>query len=407
MGEWLYRLTENERFPEPLEEIAALAALDEEGKPTYLMLQEREDAAGKTATHGDAFLLCLRGRDGALRVHAEAMVKDAAVLGATPTTVVELYGEQSNRWFVPLERVVQVEARPAPLTPEESASFLKGQAGVRKLQRDGKSPRRAPAIATAEAAPVTFARLDMSHYDPPPFRVLGLDPTAGAWASHMTANVKKAMPSVALAWTGREIVFEGVALHTENAEFWARVRELGASLVCIDGPCQTNGLRVLPGWTGWDESARGGTRDGEVELTKAGVGLFWTTHATVTRFKGASEWIARALRLFDEAHASATKAIETHPHGAFTFLWRQPGAPTNLPKKKGPAGRAARLAMLRAFIPTLEDAALRDHDAVDAAAAALVAVLHRLGATKSFGTEGGGGLIWMPVDAVRPQPVAR
>jgi len=41
-------------------------------------------------------------------------------------------------------------------------------------------------------------------------------------------------------------------------------------------------------------------------------------------------------------------------------------------------------------------AALPDHDAVDAAAAALTGALRRLGMARAVGTEEGGGRIWLP-----------
>lgn len=405
MAEWLYRLTEHQAFPTPLAELAALAAIDEDGKPTYLMLQAREDAAGKNAIPGDMFYLCFRGPGGELRIHGEATVKDSAQQSATPTSVRALYGHHEKRWFVPLERVVLVPPRQVPLTPAQRTLFLRGQAGVRRLHvavKSGRTTRPVPPVVAPNDDAVSFRKVDLSAFNGSPFVALGLDPTAGTWASKMTRNDTKAMPSVGLEWTGDRIVFRGVENHRSNDDFWARARDLGATLVCIDGPCATNGLRVLPAWAGWDAAARGGSRDGEIELSLVGVGLFWTTHATVTRFTpGASEWIARALRLFDEARGLAIEAIETHPHGAFTLLWRGAGLTTNLPKKTTPGGRAARLAMLRAFVPTLAESAAPDHDAVDACVAALVAILHRLGATRSFGTVTGGGQIWMPSDRAR------
>ena len=44
----------------------------------------------------------------------------------------------------------------------------------------------------------------------------------------------------------------------------------------------------------------------------------------------------------------------------------------------------------------VSSATLPDHDAVDAAAAALVAAMHRLGMARAAGTEAGGGRIWLP-----------
>jgi hypothetical protein len=229
----------------------------------------------------------------------------------------------------------------------------------------------------------------------PPFRAIGLDPTAGSWAARM-ASGPRPMPSVVLAWTGAQLRFEGCERHRDNGSFWRRAREAGARSAGIDGPCGTNGLSILPDWSGWDRSRIGGLRDAELALAATGLGLFWTSHATITRFDGASRWIARSLALFAGA-AGVADAIETYPHGAFTVLWRGAGGRAALGHKATSRGRANRLALLRAHVPDLRERELRDHDAVDAAAAALVAALHRLGRTVAYGTEAGGGRIWLPV----------
>lgn len=185
-----------------------------------------------------------------------------------------------------------------------------------------------------------------------------------------------------------------LTLHTKNAEFWQLTGDCRAVLACIDGPCDTNGPGLLADLSDWDRSCRGGTRGGELALSRAGVNLFWTTQNTVLKFEGASRWIARSLVLFSEAPAMSK--IETHPHGAFTLLWRLFGWKGKLPKKSSPSGRLARIALLQTCIPGLTDAMVPNHDAVDAACAALVAGLHRLGLTTPFGTKRDGGQLWMP-----------
>src|SRR5206468_7906979 len=127
-----------------------------------------------------------------------------------------------------------------------------------------------------------------------------------------------------------------------------------------------------------------GTRSGELQLSREGVNLFWTTQNTVLRFEGASRWIARSLVLFSEQ--PERQKIETHPHGAFTFLWRMFGNSGTPPKKSKTAGRQARLAILRSFIPGLADGMVPNHDALDAACAGLVAGLHQFRLTMPFGT---------------------
>ena len=402
--DWLYRLAEHPAFPSPLAEISALAALDDEGAATFLMLQKRQDAPGKSAERGVRFLLCTRAAPNSeWRIHAEAIVAGPAARSSTPASVMGVYGEQPERWFVPLENVIPVEAYPVPLSSDELAIFLGGRATARKLTSVGlEPPGRSGGRSGSAGSATTIPNVLRARYPADsagPFSVLGVDPTAADWSSAMTVGAKKPMPSVRLSWTGSEIRFGGVAWHTKNDELWRRLQSESCESICIDGPCATNGLRIKSDWSGWDPDACGGTRDAEVALANRGVALFWTTHATVTRFAGAREWIARSLRLFDEAHRAGVSAIETHPHGAFSLLWRTVSKRA-LPKKTTKEGRAARLSILRAFVSSLEDSDLRDHDAVDAAMAALIAVLNRLGGTTAFGTVAGGGQIWMPADAV-------
>jgi hypothetical protein len=88
--------------------------------------------------------------------------------------------------------------------------------------------------------------------------------------------------------------------------------------------------------------------------------------------------------------------MEVYPHGAFVVLWNALGGRGGLPAKGTRAGRRARLALLATLVPGLSPRDLPDHDAVDAAAAALVAALRRLGLARSVGTIRGGGRIWLP-----------
>lgn len=69
MTTWVYRFTGNAHFPEPVHEIAALAALDEECEGAWLMLSARADPPGKGAAPGDEFLLCADAGNG-LRLYA-------------------------------------------------------------------------------------------------------------------------------------------------------------------------------------------------------------------------------------------------------------------------------------------------------------------------------------------------
>jgi hypothetical protein len=207
----------------------------------------------------------------------------------------------------------------------------------------------------------------------------------------------KAMAAVALAWDGRGLRLLASGRLRANADLWAFCREVRARVLAVDGPCGTNGLRLRRDGRGWDLRVRGGVRDGEAALAREGFRLFWTTHATVARFDGASRWIARSLRLFaDPGAPRGIVRIEAYPHGSFAVLGRALGARRPLPSKATPAGRAARLSILRRLVGGVAGSTLPDHDAVDAAAAALTGALRRLGMARAVGTAAAGGRIWLP-----------
>jgi hypothetical protein len=60
------------------------------------------------------------------------------------------------------------------------------------------------------------------------------------------------------------------------------------------------------------------------------------------------------------------------------------------------AAARPRLALLAALVDGVSTRSLPDHDAVDAAAAALVGALRLRGLARAVGTEAGGGRIWLP-----------
>lgn len=209
------------------------------------------------------------------------------------------------------------------------------------------------------------------------------------------AEGPKKMPSFALRWEdGFRPDDQPLAWHSTNEDFYSELERRGIIEICIDGPCATNGPRLMADLSGWDLNSESETRGGELALSRQGVNLFWTTQNTVTKFEGASRWIARSLVLF--SNCKKHQPIETHPHGVFTFLWRLFGGTGTPPKKMKHAGRQSRLSLLRSFIPDLFDEMVPNHDALDAACAALVAGLHQLGLTTPFGLPTDGGQIWMP-----------
>ncbi|MFN9289063.1 MAG: DUF429 domain-containing protein [Planctomyces sp.] len=399
--DWIYRFTNNEAYPDPLEEIDALCTLDSNDEQTYLLLANRNSPPMSRAARGDVIGLCT-AREDRLILHGTAVVAGSCIRGATPVGVQGIYGNLNNRVFCPLtdiRRVQSTELSPKILNDPQQANFLRGQPCVKRLTARRRSSGMHNRDCQASMNPQsTYPELRLC----PPnnsceFVAVGLDPTAGTWESQMTTG-PKLMPSFAIKWNGSEFRphESPLAWHQTNECFFANVRRRQPTVTCIDGPCGTNGPRILrnqPLWS-WDPRAPRRPRDGELALSAAGISLFWTTQNTVMNFDGASRWIARSLELF--ANSPGTTKIETHPHGAFTFLRRLFNDVAPLPNKSTEQGRLARIAMLRVYISGLAAEMVPNHDAVDAACAALVAGLHQLGLTTPFGTDESGGQIWMP-----------
>lgn len=399
--DWLYRFTNKADYPDPVEEIDALCTLDANDERTYLLLANRSSPPLRGASCGEVIGLCT-SHGNRLILHGTAVVAGESIRDCTPLSVQPIYGSLEGRVFCPLkdlERLPSGELPDTTLSHAEQEAFLKGQSFVKRLTPGIRTARKSavsstPGTSSPEITP-TFPSFVFSQQCTA-FTVVGLDPTAGTWESKMTQGPKK-MPSFALRWeAGFRPDDQPLKWHTTNDEFRSEVDRCGAILTCIDGPCGTNGPRVRKNcdpWR-WDEDAPRRTRGGELALSRQGINLFWTTQNTVMRFAGASRWIARSLVLFSECPEQ--RMIETHPHGAFTFLWRLFGGTITPPKKSKVAGRNARLSLLRSFISGLSDEMVPNHDAVDAVCAALVAGLHQLELTTAFGTPNDGGQIWMP-----------
>lgn len=403
--DWLYRFSANENYPNPLEEIDALCTLDDSDEQAYLLLADRTAPPMSGASCGEVVGLCT-SEDNELMLHGTAIISGVRIHGHTPPSVEPLYGRLLRRTFSPLNDLQRVPSKAldeSVLSRQGQETFLKGQAFVKKLAAN-RSPTRKSSKGgrgkedlsqiTDTQSVFSFPRVVFSPKGSG-FTVIGLDPTAGTWDSKMAAG-PKVMPSFLLRWDSKEFHPDKQPLdwHSTNLDFWNVVQRSDATMICIDGPCGANGPRLLPDLSGWNPSGKSGTRSGELALSREGVNLFWTTQNTVIKFKGVREWIARSLVMYSEQ--PNRPKIETHPHGAFTFLWRMFGETGTPPKKLKKPGRQARLAILRSFITDLTDGMVPNHDAVDAACAALVAGLHQLGLTKQFGTAMDGGVIWMP-----------
>ena len=417
---WVYRFVVTASFPHAAEEISELCELDE-GNPNdspvaYLALGRRKSPPMSTAMPGEVVALCTSSPEG-LRLHAYAKVAGKPCrLDHTPSTVLAIYGDLKGGVFVPLCECELVPEQPLPSTvldDERQAKFLRGQSCVKTLRKRSRRQKTETVPERSSTTPPSPLPSFLDDQKPrltqaecsDPFVVVGLDPTAGNWRGEESmARGNKAMPSYALRWDGSSFVpHEQNALrwNATNQDFWDHVDAVGATTVCIDGPnaAHPDGPRWIAVECRWDPKRGHGTRAAERELTREGISLFWTTQNTVMHFDGASRWIARSFTLFAEASSkpSSVDVIETHPHGAFVFLWRDLfRQAVRLPKKSRPEGKRARWAMLQAFITGLQDIPPSSHDEIDAVCAALVAGFHKLQSTHSYGTEAEGGLIWMP-----------
>lgn len=394
-------------YPDPLFEIDTLAALEEEGTAPHLLLAERRDPPGVRAQPGDHLLLCVRqsAADPCVAV-ARARVEGPAIRQGVPVGHEALYERvEGPRWWLP----VSIEKFPAFRTEDElglavDALQARGQAGVWLLASDDSAARGGiPAARTASPSDVRpgveSPRFLIRSLEP--LLALGVDLTAGDPATAFEQGRKKFW-AVQVRADADRLVLDKPDLFSALTELEGAIRAHGPAAVVIDGPCGANGIRLNPERTGWVADTPG-VRSAERELSQRGVKLFWTTEATLRSFSGAREWILRSLVLFGRLRVLAPasdsprslRAVETHPHAFFLFLWRAFGDGTALSPKRSAAGRSQRLTMLRMFLD-FDSSLLPDDDAVDSAAAAILGILVLTGFALPVGVRDEGGQIWIP-----------
>jgi len=132
---WFYLFGRNDRYPDPAGEIDTLAKLDETGKDVYLKLSARDDAPLKNAAEGECVYLCTR-EGGRWTICGAAEVAGPPVRGATPPSMVPLYGAEGDRhWWRRLERIRKYESprSAADLGLEEEVLPAVGQAHVIRI----------------------------------------------------------------------------------------------------------------------------------------------------------------------------------------------------------------------------------------------------------------------------------
>lgn len=117
----------------------------------------------------------------------------------------------------------------------------------------------------------------------------------------------------------------------------------------------------------------------------------WVPWVTPLEGHEMAPWMGVAVGLHRRVADHGLVPLETYPYAVFVALT---GA--RPPRKTTPAGLAARAAALRSaglLAPHLE---LWSHDALDAAACAVVARAHRLGSAAAISDDRDGTCIWLP-----------
>lgn len=107
---WFYLFSRNDRYPDPSDEIDTLSQLDGKGEDVFLKLSTRDDAPLKNAAEGECVYLCTR-EEGHWSVRGEAEVIGPPIRGATPLSMVPLYGPVGeHHWWRRLEHIRLYEA---------------------------------------------------------------------------------------------------------------------------------------------------------------------------------------------------------------------------------------------------------------------------------------------------------
>jgi hypothetical protein len=156
---WFYLFGKNEKYPDPLAEIKALAKVEQTGEAAFLKLSSRHDAPLKNAEEGALVYLCTRDR-GRWLVHGVAVAVDRASRGGTPLSVSSVYGATGGRhWW---RRLAQVHLYPTPRCETDlglGAGTLPatGQSHVVHIPapRNGTTPDSAPQPASSPLSKLT------------------------------------------------------------------------------------------------------------------------------------------------------------------------------------------------------------------------------------------------------------
>jgi hypothetical protein len=102
---WFYLLLVKKTCPDPVDEIRALAELEQRGSTPYLKLSPRDDAPLKGAGEGEIVYFCTR-KGGGWLIHGEATIEGPAFRGPVPEDMDSIYGRgPDRRWWRRLRHV--------------------------------------------------------------------------------------------------------------------------------------------------------------------------------------------------------------------------------------------------------------------------------------------------------------
>jgi len=158
-----------------------------------------------------------------------------------------------------------------------------------------------------------------------------------------------------------------------------------ADAVAVDAPDRWS---TAPHATDDDLSPKFRTaRCGEIALAREH--RVWVPWVTPTR--PVEGWIRVGIDLFAALRAAGHEPVEVYPHAVFCALGgRRP------PPKQQLAGAEARIRLLESAGLTATSLPMWSHDALDAAAAALVALHHANGVARPATCGHDGSAIWLP-----------
>lgn len=140
---WIYRMTRNDRYPDPTDEVRELIAISARREQAFLLLSNRPNPplSGRQVRRGDPIYLCIsdpQARVRGLLVHARGRL-GTLYHGSTPASVESIYGELNDRDF---REVVDmrmcdpgpIEARILGFSEEDESRLLAGQAHAVEFQ---------------------------------------------------------------------------------------------------------------------------------------------------------------------------------------------------------------------------------------------------------------------------------